>query len=73
LNLIGVLAEEFSSVDRFGQQSKSVKVLTLFGKDNQIDGIVLDVLLRKHKRIRSDGIGGAVACRPGQRTGTTPR
>jgi superfamily II DNA or RNA helicase len=40
-------------VDRFGQQSKTVKVLTLFGKDNQIDGIVLDVLLRKHKRIRS--------------------
>lgn len=40
-------------VDRFGQQSKSVKVLTLFGRDNQIDGIVLDVLLRKHKRIRS--------------------
>lgn len=40
-------------VDRFGQQSRSVKVLTLFGKDNQIDGIVLDVLLRKHKRIRS--------------------
>jgi superfamily II DNA or RNA helicase len=40
-------------VDRYGQQSKTVKVLTLFGKDNQIDGIVLDVLLRKHKRIRS--------------------
>ena len=40
-------------VDRFGQQSASVKVLTLFGRDNQIDGIVLDVLLRKHKRIRS--------------------
>lgn len=40
-------------VDRFGQQSKTVKVLTLFGRDNQIDGIVLDVLLRKHKKIRS--------------------
>ena len=40
-------------VDRFGQQSKSVKVLTLFGRDNQIDGVVLDVLLRKHKKIRS--------------------
>ncbi len=40
-------------VDRYGQQSKSVKVLTLFGRDNQIDGIVLDVLLRKHKRIRT--------------------
>jgi superfamily II DNA or RNA helicase len=40
-------------IDRFGQQSKLVKVLTLFGRDNQIDGIVLDVLLRKHKKIRS--------------------
>jgi len=40
-------------VDRFGQQRKLVKVLTLFGRDNQIDGIVLDVLLRKHKKIRS--------------------
>jgi superfamily II DNA or RNA helicase len=40
-------------VDRYGQASKSVKVLTLFGRDNQIDGIVLDVLLRKHKKIRS--------------------
>ena len=40
-------------VDRYGQESKSVKVLTLFGRDNQIDGVVLDVLLRKHKRIRS--------------------
>ena len=40
-------------VDRYGQQKKTVKVLTLFGKDNQIDGIVLDVLLRKHKKIRS--------------------
>src|ERR1017187_10025572 len=40
-------------VDRFGQLSKFVKVLTLFGRDNQIDGIILDVLLRKHKKIRS--------------------
>jgi len=40
-------------VDRYGQQSSDVRVLTIFGKDNQIDGIVLDVLLRKHKKIRS--------------------
>jgi len=40
-------------VDRYGQETKVVKVLTLFGRDNQIDGIVLDVLLRKHKKIRS--------------------
>lgn len=41
-------------VDRFGQASDKVRVLTYFGVDNQIDGIVLDVLLRKHKKIKSD-------------------
>jgi superfamily II DNA/RNA helicase len=40
-------------VDRFGQPKKVVRVLTYYGTDNQIDGIVLDVLLRKHKTIRS--------------------
>ncbi len=40
-------------VDRYGQPSKKVRVVTYFGKDNAIDGIVLDVLLRKHKAIRS--------------------
>ncbi len=40
-------------VDRYGQQKKTVRVLTYYGVDNQIDGVVLDVLLRKHKTIRS--------------------
>ncbi len=40
-------------VDRFGQPRDKVRVLTYYGLDNQIDGIVLDVLLRKHKKIRS--------------------
>jgi len=40
-------------VDRYGQQEKVVRVLTYYGVDNQIDGVVLDVLLRKHKTIRS--------------------
>ena len=40
-------------VDRYAQPSKTVRVLTYYGVDNQIDGIVLDVLLRKHKTIRS--------------------
>jgi len=40
-------------VDRFGQKSPEVHVLTYYGLDNQIDGIVLDVLLRKHETIRS--------------------
>lgn len=40
-------------VDRYGQPSERIKVVTYYGIDNQIDGIVLDVLLRKHKTIRN--------------------
>jgi superfamily II DNA or RNA helicase len=40
-------------VDRFGQPNKQVRVVTYYGIDNQIDGIVLDVLLRKHRSIRN--------------------
>lgn len=40
-------------VDRFGQPSSEVRVLTYYGVDNRIDGIVLDILLRKHNRIRT--------------------
>lgn len=40
-------------VDRYGQPSQKVRVLTYYGLDNQIDGIVLDVLLRKHRTIRT--------------------
>lgn len=48
-------------VDRFGQPKPKIRVLTYFGVDNQIDGVVLDVLLRKHKKIKSDlGISVAV-------------
>ena len=39
-------------VDRFGQSAEKVRAVTLYGRDNQIDGIVLDVLLRKHEAIR---------------------
>ena len=39
-------------VDRFGQTSDTVRTVTLYGKDTKIDGIVLDVLLRKHEAIR---------------------
>jgi superfamily II DNA or RNA helicase len=39
-------------VDRYGQQKKKVRVMTYYGVDNQIDGIVLEVLIRKHKTIR---------------------
>ena len=40
-------------VDRYGQPNNRIKIVTYYGIDNQIDGIVLDVLLRKHKTIRS--------------------
>ncbi len=41
-------------VDRFGQMRKEIRVVTIYGRDNQIDGIVLDVLLRKQRSIRND-------------------
>ncbi|WP_036198944.1 helicase-related protein [Meiothermus ruber] len=40
-------------VDRYGQPRRQVKTLTYFGANNPVDGIVLEVLLRKHKAIRS--------------------
>jgi ERCC4-related helicase len=46
-------------IDRFGQKRSVVRVVTMYGRDNQIDGIVLEVLLRKHKAIR-DQLGISV-------------
>ena len=40
-------------VDRYGQPEDTVRALTYYGIDNQIDGVVLDVLIRKHKQIRN--------------------
>ncbi len=40
-------------VDRYGQPRPTVQVVTYFGSNSSIDGIVLDVLLRKHRAIRS--------------------
>jgi hypothetical protein len=40
-------------VDRFGQPNGHVRVITYYGTDNPVDGIVLNVLLRKHRTIRS--------------------
>jgi superfamily II DNA or RNA helicase len=47
-------------VDRFGQNKSEVRVITYYGKDNPIDGVILDVLIRKHKSIKSD-LGVTVA------------
>jgi superfamily II DNA or RNA helicase len=38
-------------VDRFGQREDVVRTLTYYGADNPVDGIVLQVLLRKHRTI----------------------
>jgi superfamily II DNA or RNA helicase len=47
-------------VDRFGQRKRKVRVVTYYGTDNPIDGVILDVLIRKHKSIKSD-LGVTVA------------
>jgi superfamily II DNA or RNA helicase len=39
-------------VDRFGQRADTVRTVTYYGQDNGIDGIVLDVLIRRHDKIR---------------------
>jgi len=41
-------------VDRFGQPRDVVRAQTIYGADNGIDGIVLEVLIRKHEKIRRD-------------------
>jgi superfamily II DNA or RNA helicase len=41
-------------VDRFGQRKPNVRAVTLYGSNSPIDGLVLEVLLRKHERIRKD-------------------
>lgn len=38
-------------VDRFGQRHPTVRAVTIYGTDNRIDGIVLDVLIRRHQAI----------------------
>lgn len=47
-------------VDRFGQKKREVRVVTYYGTDNPIDGVILDVLIRKHKSIKS-ALGVTVA------------
>jgi superfamily II DNA or RNA helicase len=51
------LEQREGRVDRFGQTAPMVKTCLLYGGDNPIDGIVLDVLLRKVREIKkSTGI-----------------
>ncbi|MFJ3221478.1 DEAD/DEAH box helicase [Kitasatospora sp. NPDC086801] len=41
-------------VDRYGQKRDEVRVITLYGADNGIDGKVLEVLIKKYRQIRKD-------------------
>ena len=51
-------------VDRFGQRSPTINVVTYYGADNVIDMKVLEVLLRKHRAIKSSlGISVPVPAR----------
>lgn len=47
------LEQREGRVDRFGQQAPEVRACLVYG-DNAIDGIVLDVLLRKVREIKRD-------------------
>lgn len=46
------LEQREGRIDRFGQQSDSLEVALLYGSNNPIDGVVLEVLLRKAREIR---------------------
>jgi superfamily II DNA or RNA helicase len=39
-------------VDRFGQESKTVRATLIYGANNPVDGAVLEVILRKAEKIR---------------------
>lgn len=46
------LEQREGRVDRFGQSTPKVKVCLLYGKQNPIDGVVLEVLIKKIKEIK---------------------
>jgi len=48
------LEQREGRVDRFGQPQPKVRRVTIWGRDNEIDQAVLDVLVRKAERIRRD-------------------
>ena len=47
------LEQREGRIDRYGQEKKTVKTVLLYGADNPIDLVVLDVLIRKARLIRS--------------------
>jgi superfamily II DNA or RNA helicase len=47
------LEQREGRIDRFGQRAETVEVALLYGSNNPIDGVVLEVLLRKAREIRN--------------------
>ena len=47
------LEQREGRVDRFNQSSEKVKIVTLYGRDNPVDGIILEILVKKHRAIRT--------------------
>jgi superfamily II DNA or RNA helicase len=48
------LEQREGRVDRFGQPRREVKTVLLFGANNPVDQVVLEVLIRKARKIRRD-------------------
>lgn len=48
------LEQREGRVDRFGQTAETVKVVMIYGRNNPVDGAVLEVLLRKARGIYRD-------------------
>lgn len=46
------LEQREGRIDRFGQESPKVQIGLMYGSNNPIDGVVLEVLIRKAKEIR---------------------
>ncbi|MFD9223107.1 DEAD/DEAH box helicase [Streptomyces sp. NPDC060064] len=57
-------------VDRYGQKRDEVRVITIYGADNGIDGKVLEVLIKKYRQIRKD-LGIAVSVPDEMSSGVT--
>ncbi|WP_406405257.1 DEAD/DEAH box helicase [Streptomyces sp. NBC_00879] len=57
-------------VDRYGQKRDEVRIITLYGADNGIDGKVLEVLIKKHRQIKKD-LGISVSVPDEMSTGVT--
>ena len=48
------LEQREGRVDRFGQPRREVKTVLLYGANNPVDQVVLEVLIRKARKIRRD-------------------